>query len=72
MKTKKVTKKSPKKSIVRTVREKKKLSQIDFAKKLGVSQGFLSKIENGESQITMELAKKLHKEYKVPANKLLS
>jgi len=71
LKTKKNAKKRPV-SVVKALRERKKLSQMEFAKELGVSQGFLSKLENGETQITMTLAKKLHTKYKVPASKLIA
>lgn len=34
---------------IRAIREKHKLNQCEFAKKLGLSQSYISKLETGES-----------------------
>lgn len=48
---------------VRILREKKGITLNDYAKKLGVSSGYLSQLETGKSQkIDLELLDKLQEE----------
>lgn len=65
------SKKSPIKNEILLIRKKSKLTQVQFANKIGISQSHLCKIEQGEQTINMAMAKELHKHFKVPTNKLL-
>lgn len=56
---------------LREIRKKKKISQKDLAQELDVTQGYISKIETGDTMPTVELIKKLRKKYKVNLNNLL-
>lgn len=53
------------------IRTKSKMTQKEFSTKLGISQSHLSKLENGTQEINILIAKKLHKDFKIPSNKLL-
>lgn len=53
------------------IRLKNNFTQIIFAKKLGISQSHLCKIERGEQKINIEIARVLHKTFKIPSNKIL-
>ncbi len=45
-------------------RKEAELSQIDIAKRLGTTQGFISKIESGQSRIDLVQLKEFAKLYK--------
>jgi transcriptional regulator with XRE-family HTH domain len=65
------TKVSPKSEVLK-IRMKNNLTQTLFAKKLGISQSHLCKIERGDQKINIDIARTLHKIYKVPSSKLLT
>lgn len=52
-------------ALLRGTRHREGLSQIDFAKKLGVTQGDLSKMENGKRSIGKLIAKRIEKKFGV-------
>lgn len=60
----------PKNEVLK-IRLSNNLTQTVFAKKLGISQSHLCKIERGEQKINIDIARSLHKLYKVPSDKLL-
>ena len=45
---------------VRAARTYLEMSQVEFAQALGVSQSYLSNLENGTSQPSIEVLRKLH------------
>ena len=47
------------------LRQKKGLSQGEFAKELGVSRSYISLIESGDRQISNNFIKKLKKLYSI-------
>ena len=51
--------------IIRSIREKLNLTQADFAKKLGERESLMRKIEDGKLVPTIDLAKKIEKEFGV-------
>ena len=57
---------------IKQIRKEAKLSQHDFAQSIEVSQGFLSNIEKGRHQATVELLIRITNTYEVDANWLLS
>lgn len=57
---------------IKQVRKDAKLSQVDFAKTLEVTQGFLSGLEKGRYQPTAEFLIRVTTIYQVDANWLLS
>lgn len=48
------------KNILKEIRKKNDLTQIEFAKKLGVSRGVIAQIEIGKNKISSELAKTIN------------
>jgi transcriptional regulator with XRE-family HTH domain len=56
---------------LKKIRTKKKISQGDIAKELGVSRGFISTIENGKTNPTLATITKLAKAVGVSVNDLL-
>jgi len=56
---------------VKTLRLDKKMSQGDVAKKLGVHPTYISKIERGEQNMSLEGMEKLAKALGVSIEKLL-
>ena len=56
---------------LKRIRTKKAISQGDIARKLGVSRGFVSTIENGKTNPTLSTIAKLAKASNVSTNKLL-
>jgi transcriptional regulator with XRE-family HTH domain len=60
------------KTVLRTVRERKKMSQLELAKKSGVAQGYISALESGEKKNPgIETLKKLARALDEPVGKLL-
>ncbi len=51
--------------IIRNTREKLGLTQADFAKKLGERESLMKKIEDGKLVPTLDLAKKIEKEFNI-------
>ncbi len=51
--------------VIRKIREKLGLTQADFAKKLGERESLMRKIEDGKLVPTIQLAKKIEKEFGV-------
>lgn len=56
---------------LKKIRVKKKLSQREMAKKLGVTQGAISKIEDGRENPKLSLLKSLRVEFSFNVNKFL-
>lgn len=52
-------------ALLRGTRHREGLSQIEFAKKLGIAQGDLSKMENGKRAIGKAIAKRIQKKFAV-------
>ncbi len=77
MKTKKTAvKKTAKKkvvsnNIIKSLRLSKKMTQNEFSNILGISQGQLCKLENGNQEINIKVAKTLVKKFKIPAEKII-
>lgn len=57
---------------IKGLRIKKVLTQSEFADSLGVTQGYISKIENGDLAPNVEFLKKIREIYKINLNRLLS
>ncbi len=57
--------------ILKGLRTKEGLSQIDFAKKIGISQQNLSAMENGRRSIGREMAKRIAKKFGIDYRLLL-
>ncbi|HWU44546.1 MAG TPA: helix-turn-helix transcriptional regulator, partial [Bdellovibrio sp.] len=57
--------------IFRGIRFKHDLTQAEVAKKLGLDQSDISKIENGRRSIGKALAKKIEKEFGIDYRRLL-
>ena len=51
--------------LVRGIRHRENLNQADFAKKIGISQSDLSKIENGKRPIGTEIGNRIIKKFKL-------
>lgn len=58
-------------SILKEVRKKHKLTQEEFAQKLGVSRSAIAQIENGKNNISTDLAKKISEIFSVSLDVLL-
>lgn len=58
--------------LMQGIRHHEGATQTAFAKKLGITQADLSKIENGKRPIGKLLAKRIAKKYDVNPNSLLS
>ena len=58
-------------SRLRKIRKEKEISQKDLAKTLGVTQGYISRIENDLTSPTLALVKKLRAKFKVNLNRLI-
>lgn len=52
-------------ALLRGTRHREGLSQIEFAKRLGITQGDLSKMENGKRSIGKIIAKRIEKKFGV-------
>lgn len=57
---------------LRVLREKKKMSQYEFAELIGVSQPYLCQLENGTRDPSMKMLKKIAKATETPISKLIS
>ena len=51
--------------LLRGLRHKEGLTQIDFAKKIGVTQANLSAMENGRRNIGKEVAQRIAKKFRI-------
>jgi len=58
--------------VLKEIRKKYSLSQADFAKKLDVSRSAIAQIELGKNNISMPLAKKISKLFKVSIDSLIN
>jgi len=56
---------------LRKIRLKKKMSQGDIAKVLGVDRGYISKIENGKKNLTIATIERIARVLKVLPNILI-
>lgn len=52
-------------NVLKTLREKEKISQDELAEKIGITRQTLSKYEKGESDLSLEMIKKLSKFFEV-------
>lgn len=53
------------------LRDELKLSQNDFAKKIGITQGALSQLESGKSTLSLQTIRKISTEFNVDCNWLI-
>jgi transcriptional regulator with XRE-family HTH domain len=56
---------------VKGIRKKQKMNQVDFSKKIGISQGRLSEIEQDKTKPSAETLIELRKQFNVDLNWLL-
>ncbi len=57
---------------IRTLRESRDLTQIDLAERIGVTQGYIAQLENGDRKNpTLRKLKRLSKVLKVPLVELI-
>jgi transcriptional regulator with XRE-family HTH domain len=59
-------------SVVRTRREKQRISQEDFADKAGIHRTYVSSIELGKVKVSIAIAEKLAVALETPLSKLWS
>jgi transcriptional regulator with XRE-family HTH domain len=60
------------KTVLRTLRERKQMSQLELSKKSGVAQGYISALESGEKKNPgIETLKKLARALDEPVGELL-
>jgi transcriptional regulator with XRE-family HTH domain len=60
------------KTVLRTLRERKQMSQLELSKKSGVAQGYISALESGEKKNPgIETLKKLARALDEPVGRLL-
>jgi transcriptional regulator with XRE-family HTH domain len=57
---------------IKQLRKKKELSQQEFADKIGLHISYVSRLENGHSQPSIDVLKKLTKLFEVTADYLLN
>ncbi len=57
---------------LKELREKRKFTQMQIAKKIGISQQAYSQIENGIINPSLETALKISEVLEMPANKIFS
>jgi transcriptional regulator with XRE-family HTH domain len=57
---------------IKLIRTKKHLNQNDFANNIGIAQGFLSEIERGIKQPSIELVLKIISQYEINPDWLLT
>lgn len=67
----KMADKATEKHRITMLRELLQLSQTEFSRKIGISQGALSQIESGRSRLSMETLKNLAKAFNVNCNWLV-
>jgi transcriptional regulator with XRE-family HTH domain len=56
---------------IKRLRIRKKLTQHEFCKKVGIEQSKLSKLENGKSLLTMNIACRIYQNLKVSPKELM-
>jgi transcriptional regulator with XRE-family HTH domain len=56
---------------VKGIRKKQKMNQVDFSKKIGISQGRLSEIEQDKTKPSAKTLIELRKQFNVDLNWLL-
>lgn len=56
---------------IRDIRKKKSITQKQLAKQMCVTQGYISKIENGCTMPTVDFLSKMRKKFKINLNSLL-
>ena len=56
---------------LRYIREKLNLTQVQFARKLGIQQGNLSRLESGQQNISLQQLEQICKRLKMTPNELL-
>lgn len=59
-------------ALIKAIRLREGMNQLQFAKALKITQGDLSKVENGKRLIGKEIAKRISKKFGVNPNMLLS
>jgi len=55
---------------IQNVRKKRGMSQASFAKRLGVTQGYISKVESGKTVPNFKFVQKVRSKYQLNINKL--
>jgi len=55
---------------IKNVRKKRGMSQSSFAKRLGVTQGYISKVEAGKTMPNFKFIQKVRTKYQLNINKL--
>lgn len=56
---------------IKNIRSKKKMSQGDLCRKSGIDRGYMSAIENGKNNITINTLAKIAEALEVSPDKLL-
>lgn len=56
---------------IRGLRTKEGITQVEFAVRLGITQNMVSDMESGRRNISLNMAKRIAEEFKVPYNMFL-
>ena len=56
---------------IRKIREEKDLNQTQFSQALDITQGYLSKVENGQVKPNFKLIQGLRRKFRVDINKMM-
>ncbi len=56
---------------LKTIRQFHKVKQKDFADKIGIVPSYISEIENGKKEPSLEIIEKYSKEFNIPVSSIL-
>ena len=56
---------------LKTLRARRKLTQVDLARQAGISRGYLLRLEQGKQDPTLGVLRRLAKALKVPLTRLV-
>ena len=56
---------------IRKIREERELNQVEFSQALDITQGYLSKVENGQVKPNFKLIQGLRKKFKIDLNEII-
>ena len=56
---------------IRRIREERELNQVEFSKALDITQGYLSKVENGQVKPNFKLIQGLRKKFQIDLNEII-